>query len=177
MGTQQCESGGEGRLHFTRMSTIEQTIRAQASDTVRRLNPKVFKSVLPVAVTHTQLKGTSPAQSQVEAQGRVQPTTDESRMNGLERAWWAHLKMNERAGNYSFCELWPIKMRLAEGLSYTPDFMTVSNCGQITAWETKGHMRPQALVKLKAAARKFRWMRFIVVRKIKGKFTQEIVKP
>jgi hypothetical protein len=62
----------------------------------------------------------------------------------------------------------PIKLRLADNTTYTPDFFVVNKEGYIEMHEVKGFWRDDARVKIKVAANIYTWFTFVVVQK-KGK--------
>lgn len=63
-----------------------------------------------------------------------------------------------------------IKLRLGPKTYYTPDFVAYPADGPITFYETKGFMRDDAAVKLKAAYERHYGFKFVLVTKEKGKF-------
>jgi len=104
----------------------------------------------------------------------IQPCTDEQKLNKLERAWLRQLRLThpeENIGIQSF------QLKIGDDCRYTPDFWTLDADGQLHFWECKGFMRDDALVKIKAAARKYRLFRFILVTKEKGQWVETAVKP
>ena len=59
---------------------------------------------------------------------------------------------------------------------YMPDFVAIKRMGSwanITAYETKGHEREDDRVKLKVAAKLYPWIRWVMVKKINGRFEYE----
>jgi hypothetical protein len=63
-----------------------------------------------------------------------------------------------------------ITLKLANGVRYTPDFVTVEfgpdGPGRVlTAYEVKGFLRDDAVVKIKVAAKEYPWIRVIMVTK------------
>lgn len=100
-----------------------------------------------------------------------------SSMNKLEKAW-ARMLQNYMLGeciNYWAFE--PLKLRLAKGAFYTPDFMVIENDGSISFHETKGFWRDDARVKIKVAATLFPWFEFKGIQRIKNEWKIEIIKP
>ena len=150
------------------MNEIEQRIRAQAGPSVIALNPHIFKSKMPLPQALPEMSVKS---------GSRGATTDEQKLNGLERAWLAVL----REAGYPYIGIQSVTLKLADGCRYTPDFFTRSTCGSFTAWETKGFFRDDAKVKIKVAARLFTFFRFLVVTRRKkrdgGGFDIHEVKP
>lgn len=100
----------------------------------------------------------------------MKPILDQHYQNETEAAYdrlLAHRKMAGEIIDYLFE---PFKLILSKGipgkrneLTYKPDFLVVFK-DHFEFHEVKGHMRPQALVRLKAAAEKFHWFKFVIVR-------------
>lgn len=67
--------------------------------------------------------------------------------------WWAYEPMNFRIGGTAF---------------YRPDFVVVDGIGQVVAYETKGHWREAARVRIKIAADRYPWVRFVGVQLASG---------
>lgn len=85
-------------------------------------------------------------------------------MNGLERAFAQHLEFRKQAGELVWWGFEPIRIRLADGTFYKPDFVTVDANGRTEVWETKGFFREAAKVRIRVAAENFPWPFFIVVK-------------
>lgn len=69
-----------------------------------------------------------------------------------------------------------ITFRLANGVRYTPDFITFSGLrGYINAYEVKGYMRDDAGVKLKLAAKLFPWVKWVLVWKEKSEWRHQVI--
>ncbi len=86
----------------------------------------------------------------MRARGRKRPTP--GAMNGLEKAYWAHLLARKAAGEILECMFEPLKFRLADRTFYTPDFLVMLPDGTIEIHESKGHWEDDARVKIKVAA-------------------------
>lgn len=114
----------------------------------------------PKVVTHTNLV--------------ISKTTDEEKLNKLERDWLRELRLMHPKENIG---IQSITLKLANDCRLTPDFWTVDPNGQHIFWETKGYMRGDADVKLRVAARLFLQFRFILVTREKGKWVQTPIKP
>ena len=84
-------------------------------------------------------------------------------LNQTEAAFKAFL-----AGLYSEPNVYAqdITLRLANGVRYTPDFVVYTPTG-VLAYEVKGFMRDDAAVKLKVAAQRYPWIRFLLATKRK----------
>lgn len=71
-----------------------------------------------------------------------------------------------------------ITFKLANGVRYTPDFVTYSAfTGEFNGYEVKGFMRDDAGVKLKMAAKEYPWFRWILVWKQKGNWKRQVILP
>lgn len=82
-----------------------------------------------------------------------------------------------KARNYPWLGVQNITLKLADDCRYTPDFSAVGPNGEMLFFEVKGFMRDDAQVKLKVAARQFKWAVFFLVFKTKGGFSEQEVKP
>jgi hypothetical protein len=101
------------------------------------------------------------------------------KLNKTETAWRDYLRtqyptdtIHEQA----------ITLQIGNGVRYTPDFIVTYPAGLATegvcvmAYEVKGHMRDDAAVKLKVAARAYPWIGFTLVSRKGGTWqTQEIL--
>jgi len=99
-------------------------------------------------------------------------TTDERRLNKLEKAWLSHLRLL-----HPVVRVQALQLKLADDCRYCPDFYVIDPNGQLVFFEVKGFMRDDALVKLKTAARIFLEFRFVLVMKKNGKWIETPVKP
>ena len=88
---------------------------------------------------------------------------DVERMNGLEAKYAGHLEAQRRAGRIVFWKFGELKLRLADGTWYTTDFYIMYPDAHIEIHETKGFMRDDANVKIKAAAEKYPEFKFVLV--------------
>jgi hypothetical protein len=96
------------------------------------------------------------------AEGRVMLRQSGAGMNKTEALFFAHLKATHPG---AWIEREPMALKLGNGVRYNPDFMVADPAGssRLTAYEVKGHMRDDAAVKLKVAARLFPFIRFVLV--------------
>ena len=91
------------------------------------------------------------------------------KLNKTEAAFAAWLRA--RASDLAVIHEQAIKLTLANGTTYTPDFVVAIPTGlategdDVTAYEVKGFMRDDASVKLKVAASLYPWIRFVLVSK------------
>lgn len=90
-------------------------------------------------------------------------------MNGTETEYAALLEFRKRAGDIKWYAFEAITLKLADSLRYTPDFMVMLPDGSFEFHETKGFWQDDALVKIKVAADKFPFFRFIAIQKVRKK--------
>lgn len=69
----------------------------------------------------------------------------------LEERYHAHLLAQVKQGRIDRVDYEPVRLRLAEGCWYTPDFRVIRD-GKTEFHETKGFMREAARVRLRVAA-------------------------
>lgn len=96
-------------------------------------------------------------------------------MNQLEtrfaREVLATLKVAGEIGEYRFEA---VKLRLAEGAWYTPDFVVKHHDGHLEFVEVKGFWREAARVRIKVAAEQYAWLgRFVVAQRKDGRWQFE----
>lgn len=91
-------------------------------------------------------------------------------MNRLEQDWAVVLKLDGSVRRFQFEGL---KLRLAKGAYYTPDFLVFKDDGSIELHETKGFMREAARVRLLGAAELYPEFQFVLVKKIKKRWNIE----
>lgn len=133
------------------------------SESFKRRNPLLFENQTVAVQLSDPSTSLAPSKS-----------TDEEKLNKLEVAWLRELRLlfpAEAIGVQS------ITLKLGNDTRYTPDFWTVDVNGQLTFWETKGFFRDDAKVKIKIAARQFRYFRFVLVEKKKGEWIETPIKP
>lgn len=97
-------------------------------------------------------------------------------VNGEEQLFALYLENMRRSGHVLFWEYEPFTLKLGPSCRYTPDFvavhLAVPRCGngkergvRVVVYEVKGsYIRDDAAVKLKVAAEKYWWLRFVLVR-------------
>lgn len=57
----------------------------------------------------------------------------------------------------------PLKLRIADRCFYEPDFLVISEDDTLEFHEVKGHWEDDARVKIKVAAARFPWFRFVAI--------------
>lgn len=100
--------------------------------------------------------------------------SDEDGLNKTERGFLAILRLTHPLTHLG---IQSITLKLGDDCRYTPDFWTIGPNGEMTFWEVKGFFRDDAKVKIKVAARLFRWARFVIVTKQEGQFKEQEVNP
>jgi len=85
------------------------------------------------------------------------------RMNKTERRYADELYKLQLAGDILGYQYEPIKLRLAKGTFYTPDFLVIYP-EHFEFHEVKGFARDDAMVKIKVAARLYPWFKFVLVK-------------
>lgn len=86
------------------------------------------------------------------------------RLNKLEARFQREFLQRKRdKGDLLWYDFEALKFRLADGAWYTPDFVSEDMHGSMVAWETKGFWREAARIRIKVAADKYPWIRFIAV--------------
>lgn len=112
-------------------------------------------------------------------------------MNRIERAYSERLWLRLRIGEIRWYEFEPWKLRLAARDFYSPDFVVITaddgiECHEVKATWTKGRhagragFREDAREKIKNAATRFPFLRFVVVRpdpSLSGEWIVEPVAP
>jgi len=106
---------------------------------------------------------------------RVARTQPRHTMNKLEAAYGMLLEAQKRREEIVDWLYEPVTLHFAPRTTYTPDFMVVTNEGEVQFHETKGFMRDDAVVKIKVAAAKFWHFRFFLVKSGKGGWSIEEV--
>lgn len=93
-------------------------------------------------------------------------------MNKTEKAYAEHLAYLQTLRRVLWWMFEPIKLRLADGCFYSPDFMVMPDDCRLELHEVKGFWRDDARVKIKVAAARFPF-RFIAVTKRRGEWERE----
>ncbi len=102
------------------------------------------------------------------------PSSDEAKLNRQEREYLALLRAAHPSG---WVGAQCLTFKLGDDCRYTPDFIVLDAAGVLWAHEVKGFMRDDALVKLKAGARKFSWVRFVLAKKQGGVWETKEIAP
>lgn len=94
-------------------------------------------------------------------------------MNKLEAQYRDSLEMMARAGEIRSFMFEPVKLRLADRTTYTPDFMVIGNNDILELHEVKGFWEDDARVKIKVAAEMFPMFLFKAFTRKKGMWIEE----
>jgi hypothetical protein len=97
------------------------------------------------------------------ARGRLPGTT----MNGLETAYAAFLEARKTDRDVLWWKFQPMRLRLADGAFYKPDFGVLTRECLFELHETKGFWREASRVRIKIAAEQFPF-RFIAITRAKA---------
>jgi len=85
-------------------------------------------------------------------------------MNRLESLFVKEILSLQLAGGLiRWYDFEPMRLRLGGSAFYKPDFIVIDGIGQVISYETKGHWREAARVRIKIAAARFPWIRFTAV--------------
>lgn len=93
-------------------------------------------------------------------------------MNKLESRYAAKLELDRQFGDVLWYAYEPVRLLLAKGAWYKPDFMVLSKDGLTHFVECKGFWRAAARVRIKVAADKYPY-RFVAVQWIGGEWAYE----
>lgn len=94
--------------------------------------------------------------------------------NRLERDYASYLAVLQERGLIHAWLYEPFGLRLGAACFYHPDFLVILPDGSLEIHETKGFWRDDARVKIKAAADKFPWFRFVAIQRNKGQWETEV---
>lgn len=164
------------RLDF--MNTLN-GIKTSDSSAFKKLNPHIFGGG-PLLdekhpYGHVNLGGEDDAEHDfieaMTAERKPRPTTEEEKLNKLERAFLAYL----RAINPPYIGIQNVTLKLAHDCRFTPDFTYVDKNGLLWFVDVKGpHQWEDSLIKIKTAARMFTWAHFALAKRGKGSTPWEI---
>ena len=84
--------------------------------------------------------------------------------NKTEAAYRDQLEFLRQSGLIHAYAFEALRLRLAPATGYTPDFLVITNHGEVELHEVKGWMRDDANAKLKIAAELYPYFRFRLVR-------------
>lgn len=94
-------------------------------------------------------------------------------MNRTEERYAANLEAHRHAGHIEEWRFEQIRLKLADGAWFKPDFLLVLPGGRCEFHEVKGFWREAARVRIKVASERFPWFKFLAVHWIKGKWVYE----
>ena len=111
---------------------------------------------------------------EIKTSFEIAPMSVEDDLNKTEAAYLDELQSNDQ---YVAVHTQGITLLLGANCRYTPDFFTIDKEGKAVFHEVKGFWRDDARVKIKVAARMYRWAKFIAVQKQKSDWVYEEIKP
>ncbi len=85
------------------------------------------------------------------------------KMNKTEEAYAQRLEMGQQVGTVLWYRFEGLKLRLADGTFYTPDFAVMADDGVLECHEVKGWWRDDARIKIKVASEMYPF-RFVAVK-------------
>lgn len=97
----------------------------------------------------------------------------QGKMNKTEAEYASRLELFKKCGTLIDYRFEPMKLRLANLTTYTPDFMVIDPDGSVVFHEVKGFWMDDARVKIKVAAEAFPWFHFVAATKKKGQWEVE----
>ena len=101
-------------------------------------------------------------------------STDEAHLNKTERSYLARLRANAEV---QWVGIQNVTLKLGDDCRFTPDFCYIIG-GRMTFVDTKGgFIREDSIIKIKTAARMFRWAKFVVAQLNKCQWTEKEIKP
>lgn len=92
----------------------------------------------------------------------------------LERDYADHLEKLRLAGEILRWEYAAIRFEIGDAAWYKPDFDVINKESELELHETKGHWREAARVRIKAAAKRFPWLRWRAITREDGVWREEI---
>ena len=104
--------------------------------------------------------------------GRARATPTRGYRSKLEADYADELERERLAGEIVSWEYERLKLRLADGTWYTPDFWVTALSGEFEIRETKGHKFQAGMIKLKVAASLYPCFTFILVERAGRAFQQ-----
>ena len=108
---------------------------------------------------------------------RAATTTATGQMNGLERDFDERLAWALCVNRIRHCSFEAIKLKLAGGCWYTPDFFVLDAAGRMWFVEVKGFWRDDAKVKVKVAAALHPHFGWLVAKRSRGVWRAYAVGP
>lgn len=99
-------------------------------------------------------------------------------MNKLEADYAKYLAENKLVGAIVSFEYEAVKLRLAKRTFYTPDFLVLRGTENFVEFhEVKGHWEDDARVKIKCAAERYPYFRFVAITRQRRAWQVEEIEP
>ena len=170
----------EKEMKFSDIKSMTQLAQSVSKD-VLALSPELLGPGLPPVRQDAQqvVKPCEEVEILLPPVSAFGETTDEQKLTQVEKDWLVHLRFRY---NPDHCRIYvqAFTFKLGHDLRYTPDIVVVTPEGRLIAYECKGaYIWEDSTVKLKAAARMFPFIVFILTqRKKKGQpFIETVIKP
>ena len=142
-------------------------------ESFKKRNPHLYQHQVAQNGFEKKAENLTRAECVIDLNFESRKNTDEGKLNKLERAYLAHLRML----GVPRLRIQQITLKLADDCRFTADFTYVDANGRMVFVDTKGFQREDALLKMKFAARTFTEFRFVIVTKVKGQWEEREVKP
>lgn len=129
-----------------------------------KFNPELQRTVKKPAgsVGHVD------AMAQRDDMARVlRPRHVAGEMNGIEKAYAAHLESRRVCGEIIGWRFEAVKLKLARATFFNPDFLIIRLEYRLELHETKGHWEDDAILKFKMASEMYPEFRFVAVRRLR----------
>jgi len=137
--------------------SIEQQARNSKSESFKKLNPHLFTPNAPMVTAAAMVRQSS-----------------KPLLNQLETEFLGHL----RGFGWKIILCQSVKLRLGNGVWYTPDFITSGDGDDypLVVWEVKGeHVWEDSIVKLKVAAGQYPFAEWRLAHKCRGMWEYQLV--
>jgi hypothetical protein len=136
------------------------------------VNASDLPSDAPYAATAAAIRAAKDApEKDRAARAKLKPDLGGYRSK-LERDYAARLEHQHREGRILWWSYEPMRLRLAAGAYYKPDFMVIGLNGEVEFHETKGFWREAARLRIKVAADQHPFL-FVAVKRDKRGWSEE----
>ena len=145
-------------------------------------DPKVKAQLARGVMTRTEAieRDRQAVQAVMDKPAKKKPAAP-SRMNGEETAYARQLDIMKRMGLITDYKFEPVRLRLADATTYTPDFMVVTKTGGVAFYEVKAYWksarrvgwREDARVKIKVAQEMYPHWSFVATWRRDGHWEEE----
>lgn len=147
--------------------TLRSDNNMQLSDLPKHIQAQVYAQIQPKSEKQND---DNSEQARIPTKLDIKPSKHEENLNKTERAYLDELRSNS---DCLAIHIQAITLVLGYDCRYTPDFITIDRNGACKAHEVKGFWRDDARVKIKVAARTYRWISFVAIQKKKSEWYYE----